>query len=197
MRGAWLILSFVHLSWFSLLVCGSGSESGYNSIRAAYYLFGEELPSGSADGYLKRAAADQKAISLTSQLASAPLQVMGNTVQLQQVFVNLIQNSLNSCEEHGKITVRTWETGDEIIAEVADNGRGMAFEQSEHAFEPFFTTRTHEGGTGLGLSIVHGIVSDHEGTVELQSELGKGTQVLVRFPKSAGDLQKSPGRCFG
>ena len=59
MRKSWLILSIISMSWFSLLGFGAGSENSYNSIRAAYYLFGEELPSGSADGYLKRAAAAQ------------------------------------------------------------------------------------------------------------------------------------------
>jgi signal transduction histidine kinase len=68
---------------------------------------------------------------------------------------------------------------------VSDDGRGMDNESKARIFEPFFTTRQNEGGTGLGLSVAHGIVTDHSGTIRVESKAGTGTSVVVCLPRHA------------
>jgi signal transduction histidine kinase len=65
---------------------------------------------------------------------------------------------------------------------VKDNGGGIDAETRKHVFDPFFTTRLHEGGSGLGLSVAHGIVANHGGSLQVQSELGTGTSVTLEMP---------------
>ncbi len=66
----------------------------------------------------------------------------------------------------------------------------MTAEEREHAFDPFYTTRQQKGGTGLGLSIVHGIVTDHSGTIDIDSQLGKGTRVIIELPVEVRENSK-------
>lgn len=104
--------------------------------------------------------------------------------QLHQVFVNLITNACNAApEEGGIVRLSTRLHGhDRIRVEVQDNGVGIQSTELSRVFEPFFSTRRKGKGTGLGLSIVKNIIEDHRGTIEIQSELGKGTTVLVTLP---------------
>ncbi|MCS7264973.1 MAG: response regulator [Armatimonadetes bacterium] len=111
--------------------------------------------------------------------------IMGNESELRQVFINLLFNSVDAIiskgEKIGKITVRTRRHEGWTIFEVADNGVGMDEETKQRCFEPFFTTKG-EAGSGLGLSMVYGIVQRHEGRIEVESELGKGTLFRIWFP---------------
>jgi two-component system NtrC family sensor kinase len=102
---------------------------------------------------------------------------------LQQVVLNLITNAWEAGA--GQITVETRPIGDppdrvEIV--VADTGPGIAPEDQRRMFDAFFTTRSD--GTGLGLSITHGIVRDHEGTIHVESEPGKGTRFVISLPRA-------------
>ena len=106
--------------------------------------------------------------------------------QLHQVFVNLITNACNAAKEHGgKLHLSTGPIGrDKIRLRIADDGVGIADEDLERVFEPFFSTRRRGKGTGLGLSIVNSIIERHHGEIVIESELGRGTTVLVTLPGS-------------
>jgi len=109
--------------------------------------------------------------------------VLGRAVELEQVFVNLVRNGIESKDEGARVTVRTGSDPDFARVTINDDGRGMNDEQKMRIFDPFFTTRQSEGGTGLGLSIVHGIVSGHGGTIRIDSQPQVGTRVLVCLPR--------------
>ena len=107
--------------------------------------------------------------------------------QLQQVFLNLLNNALAAVADGGRIAVTTWEKDSETVAVVIeDNGCGMSLETLSHVFEPFFTTKKDKG-TGLGLPITYGIVKKLGGAIDVQSREGKGTTFTVYLPKRASE----------
>ena len=110
--------------------------------------------------------------------------VRGTPQDLQQVFLNVIQNAAEAIEARGTIRVSTVQVADDIYVTVEDDGCGMGPERIERAFDPFYTTKTGEG-RGLGLTISHQIVSHHGGDIELESEKGRGTIVRVRLPSAS------------
>lgn len=109
---------------------------------------------------------------------------------LMQVFGNLIFNAVEAMPRGGKLIFRTTAEAQALIAEVIDEGIGIAGEVRKKIFEPFFTTK--QKGKGLGLSIVHGIVSRHGGTVGVQSEVGRGVPPGAGGERRAGS--RSPHR---
>ena len=104
--------------------------------------------------------------------------------QLHQVFVNLITNACNAApEEGGRVRLSTRLHGhDQIQIEVEDNGVGIGPTELSRVFEPFFSTRRKGKGTGLGLSIVKNIIEEHRGSIEIESEVGQHTRVLITLP---------------
>ena len=102
--------------------------------------------------------------------------------QLGQVFLNLLHNAAQSIGRRGRIVVRTQRENGSVVAEVEDNGCGMAPEVMERVFEPFYTTKPRGMGTGLGLSIARKIVEKHGGRIEVKSEPGRGTKFRMSFP---------------
>ena len=103
--------------------------------------------------------------------------------QLNQVFMNLLVNAAHAMgEQRGCITIRTGTAGDCVWLEFADNGCGMPPEIQQKVFDPFFTTKPVGKGTGLGLSLAYGIIQDHRGRIELDSEVGKGTTFRITLP---------------
>jgi two-component system, NtrC family, sensor kinase len=127
------------------------------------------------------------------QLAEDLPHIASDRGQLQQVFLNLLNNSLAAVEDGGRVAVTTWEKDPDTIAvTIEDNGCGMSQETLTHIFEPFFTTKKGKG-TGLGLPITYGIVKKLGGSIEVRSQEGKGTTFTVSLPKrtkeaSGGDL---------
>jgi two-component system NtrC family sensor kinase len=101
---------------------------------------------------------------------------------LNQVIMNVLSNAIDAIEGDGEITIRTGREDGMCVIAIADTGRGMPPEVRERIFEPFFTTKPVGAGTGLGLSISYGIVQKHKGTLEVQSEPGNGTEVVIRVP---------------
>ncbi len=95
--------------------------------------------------------------------------------QLNQVFLNLLVNAGHAITERGVITIATRQIDNEICISVADSGQGIAPEHLARIFDPFFTTKPIGKGTGLGLSLSYGIVQKHNGRIEVQSTVGKGT----------------------
>jgi PAS domain S-box-containing protein len=105
--------------------------------------------------------------------------------QINQVFLNLLINAAHAIDGKGTIVVRTGYDDEVVWVEIEDNGSGIAPQHLDHIFEPFFTTKPVGKGTGLGLSIVYGIVQEHRGTIDVKSEVGKGTVFRVALPRSA------------
>jgi signal transduction histidine kinase len=103
---------------------------------------------------------------------------------INQVIVNLISNAADAIPEKGEILIRTQALKDKVRISVKDNGSGMTDEVKKKLFTPFFTTKGPGKGTGLGLSITYNIVYDqHHGSIEIQSEPGKGSTFTVTVPK--------------
>ncbi len=105
--------------------------------------------------------------------------------QLQQVFLNILDNAIDAVGNFGKIQVRSGvdsSLGSGLFVEIADNGPGMSKEMAKRIFDPFFTTKAPGQGTGLGLSISHSIVEKLGGKIEVETEQGRGTTFTIRFP---------------
>jgi len=93
-------------------------------------------------------------------------------------------NSAHSIDIHGEIRVKTGRENDWVFISIADTGCGMTPEVKAKIFDPFFTTKRVGSGTGLGLSVAYGIINKHQGRIEVQSEVGKGTLFTVWLPIS-------------
>jgi hypothetical protein len=129
----------------------------------------------------------QKAgVATEAHLAADLPNVRGNAGKLQQVFLNLLINARDAMAAGGTITLRTWADGGFAHVEVADTGQGIAEENLARIYDPFFSTKGPKKGTGLGLSITYGIVQEHNGIIEVDSEIGRGTRFHLEFPSTNG-----------
>jgi len=102
--------------------------------------------------------------------------------KLNQVFMNILTNSVLSIKSKGDIFVETSQDGDHARISIRDSGVGMPPEVKDHIFEPFFTTRPVGEGTGLGLSISYSIIEEHNGTIEVLSKVGEGSEFVITLP---------------
>ena len=126
-------------------------------------------------------------IEVDTRFASDLPQVMGNGVQLQQVFLNIIINAeqaMVGAHGRGKLTVATERVGNIVRASITDDGPGISPNNMKKLFTPFFTTREVGKGTGLSLSICHGIVTEHGGKLYAESKLDAGATFVVELPIS-------------
>lgn len=117
--------------------------------------------------------------------AAAAAEVSADRVQIFRAFQNVIHNAVQAVQEQGpggrvRITARL--DGDQVEVRVADTGPGIPADKLNHVFEPFYTTKTGGKGTGLGLCITQKVVWDHGGTIQLESEPGRGTTVVFHLP---------------
>jgi two-component system, NtrC family, sensor kinase len=103
-------------------------------------------------------------------------------LRLNQVFMNLLLNAAQSIKEHGVVTLRTGQSGNQVWIEIADTGQGVEPQNMNRIFDPFFTTKPVGQGTGLGLALSYGIVEKHLGKIDVQSEIGKGTTFRIWLP---------------
>jgi signal transduction histidine kinase len=122
----------------------------------------------------------RQAIRFETDLAASAT-VAGIGAELREVLTNLIFNAVDAIPGEGVITLRARQQDSGVIVEVIDTGSGMGAEVRQRCLEPFFTTKG-EGGTGLGLAMVFGIIKRHQGALEIESELGKGTTFRIRLP---------------
>lgn len=130
-------------------------------------------------------------ITITEQFQDGLPEVNGDMNQLQQVLLNL---SLNACEampEGGKIAVRTSAENGKVLVTVTDTGCGIKKEHLDQIYEPFFSTKPVGKGTGLGLSVSYGIVQQHGGTIEVDSEEGKGTTFTIVLPEYSEEMAET------
>lgn len=135
--------------------------------------------------------AQRKGIGVSRRLDQGIAPVPADPAQMQELFLNLITNALETMEDGGVLTVIT-----EVLREdgglpgirviLGDTGPGIPPEVSERAFEPFFTTKTSQRGTGLGLAICRRIARDHGGSIRLESSPGQGTRAVVELPARDG-----------
>lgn len=102
--------------------------------------------------------------------------------QINQVFLNLINNSAQAISDTGKILIKTWQEGDFVFVSIQDNGKGMTPDVLKRIFDPFFTTKAVGEGTGLGLSIVWQIVQQHKGKIRVASQPDVGTRFVISLP---------------
>lgn len=103
--------------------------------------------------------------------------------QINQVVMNIVVNGAHAIgSERGRITIRTGVEGDRVWIEISDTGMGIPKENLKRIFDPFFTTKPIGSGTGLGLSLSYGIIQKHNGQIEVDSELNRGTTFRITLP---------------
>jgi len=119
-------------------------------------------------------------VTIETQFEAALDPVSGDDGQLSQVFLNLVINALQAMPSGGTLVLATRRCGGWVEIAVRDGGEGIPREILPHVFDPYFTTRPR--GVGLGLAIAHRIVEGHRGTIDVESEAGKGTTMIVRLP---------------
>ncbi|MFW6175770.1 MAG: sensor histidine kinase, partial [Acidobacteriota bacterium] len=110
-----------------------------------------------------------------------PVQI--NAAEMEQGIIHLVRNALDAGDgEAVPVVVRTYGNESGVVVEVEDDGVGIAPEIRDRIFDPFFTTRRDRGGTGLGLALAHSIVTDHGGTIDLDTEPHRGSVFRVGLP---------------
>lgn len=122
----------------------------------------------------------ERNVTLLKSLAPGLPHCMIDVVRIHEVFLNILQNSIEALNKDGMVKVKTWEDTGKICVEISDNGGGISKEQMNKIFTPFFTTKEH--GSGLGLAFAHRIIKDHGGNISVTSSEGKGATFLVSLP---------------
>ncbi len=132
-------------------------------------------------GFVEKEAAYRN-IAVNVQSDSNLPSIESDRGQLQQVFLNIINNAIEELEGGGRIDILLQRQNEQMVsATISDNGRGIPAEHLQHIFEPFFTTKK-EYGTGLGLSITYGIIEKLGGNISVKSTVGHGTSFTVKLP---------------
>ncbi len=123
------------------------------------------------------------------ELPEPPFTAWGDYALIQQCMMNLIFNAMEATSAGGTITIRggTEKDGERVWLSIADTGHGIRPENLEQIFEPFFSTKETGKGAGLGLSMVYGIIREHNGTIEVESEPGKGAMFKMVLPRKGGE----------
>lgn len=138
------------------------------------------------------AQARVKSVEIFRELGPLP-SLLCDRNQLQQVVVNLCNNAIDAMPDGGKIVVRTSSHAIKnerwIVLEIEDSGSGIPEEIRDKIFNPFFTTKEVGKGTGLGLSLVYEIIQRHKGTIEVKSEVGRGSTFSVSLPVGMHEAQ--------
>lgn len=129
---------------------------------------------------LLRARAREQGVEVDASLPVEPVPVLGDAGQLKQVFLNLLLNAIQSMPGGGLVRVTAAAQEDRVEIRISDAGPGIPPDKLRQVFDPFYTTKSD--GTGLGLAICHSIVEQHQGEIEIESEEGSGTAVVVRLP---------------
>lgn len=139
----------------------------------------------SLNGTLKLLENQLGACAIELHIEKLPL-TQCNISSMKQVFVNLLINAKHACDDlhdqQGKITIKLFANKSNIYIEVADNGCGMDADTLKQMFDPFFTTKPVGQGTGMGMAIVYNVLKEHNGTIEVESEVGKGSLIRCLIP---------------
>ncbi|HET6150451.1 MAG TPA: ATP-binding protein [Polyangia bacterium] len=122
-------------------------------------------------------------IELVRRYATSAPPVRGNAVQLQEAFIQLIRNARAAMDGGGTLTIATTVPDDKLLrVTISDTGHGIDPAHLPRIFDPFFTTKGDWAGIGMGLSVVHKTVEDHGGSIEVDSDVDKGTRFVLTFP---------------
>ena len=128
--------------------------------------------------------ANNKGISLNEDIKKA-LYIMGNANQINRLVANLLKNAIDYNKKNGEVLLSLKKIKHTIVLTIKDTGIGITLNEQKHIFERFYKVdkarSIYEEGSGLGLSIVKEILDFHKGTIKINSELGKGTEVIVSF----------------
>jgi signal transduction histidine kinase/CheY-like chemotaxis protein len=114
--------------------------------------------------------------------ANCDAQIKGDPVELREVLVNMVYNAMDAMPSGGEVRVSTQENRERVVIHITDTGTGMGPEVKQRLFDPFFTTKG-KAGTGMGLAVSFGIIRRHEGSIEVDSEPGRGTTFKISLPK--------------
>lgn len=142
-----------------------------------------------------QALTDGRTIEFNLELEKIPT-IAGNPSELREVLTNLVFNAVDALPTGGAITARTRRVDDQVIVELLDTGIGMSEEVRTRCLEPFFSTKGDQG-TGLGLSMVFGVIKRHEGSLEIESEPGRGATFRITFPSQVKTFQCVPETANG
>jgi signal transduction histidine kinase len=124
-----------------------------------------------------------KKATIRKRLSPLP-PILCNLRKLNQAFLNILMNAIQSIETEGEVTIESRLQGDWIMIGISDNGKGISQEHLSKIFSPFFTTKPVGQGVGLGLSIAYGIVKDHGGRIEVESAIAEKTTFTIYLPAS-------------
>ncbi|HVI07131.1 MAG TPA: ATP-binding protein [Candidatus Binatia bacterium] len=131
-----------------------------------------------------KAASNAAKINCEMQLDPQLQMAMLDSDLLHRAISNLVLNGIEAMPEGGVLTLRTRQESGKIAIEITDTGAGLTAEECEKIFTPYYTSK--KNGTGLGLAIVQSVVSDHGGTIRVQSEKGRGTTFVIELPAVSG-----------
>jgi two-component system, NtrC family, nitrogen regulation sensor histidine kinase NtrY len=126
-------------------------------------------------------------ISCELQLDSHLEPVSADAELLHRAISNLVVNAMDAMPQGGGLTMRTRDEGGKVLIEVADTGAGLTPEECEQIFTPYYTSKQH--GTGLGLAIVQSVVSDHGGSIRVQSQPGQGATFMIELPRGSNAVR--------
>ncbi len=127
-------------------------------------------------------------IAIKEEYAEGLPDILVDVSQIEQVFLNIINNSMDAMPHGGTLTVKSFLAGRYIAVSVSDKGRGIETEMLPRIFEPFFTTKDKVSGAGLGLSVSLGIIERHGGKIDVESSVGEGTKFTVRLPVNEAEV---------
>jgi signal transduction histidine kinase len=120
--------------------------------------------------------------NLSTELPDQPLMLTYDPQQIEQVLINMIHNAVQAMPNKGSLSVALKHVDGTAQISIQDTGCGITPEQQKRIFDPFFTTKPEGEGTGLGLSVSYGIIANHNGRIDVQSEVGKGTTFTIVLP---------------
>lgn len=132
--------------------------------------------------YFLEARCTKDGVAIQRHLSPTIPDIVADPSQLNQVLVNLVVNAIQAMPGGGVLKITTKEMGERVALTIEDNGMGMSPSVMKRIFDPFFTTKDIHEGTGLGLPVVHGIVTSHGGTIEVESAPGRGSKFEVLLP---------------
>ena len=132
-------------------------------------------------------------IEVQLRMPAEEVVVIGNAIQLEQVFLNLLTNARDAINDRPqkRITITCVTTPDVVEVRVRDTGPGIPPEVERRIFDPFFTTKEVGAGTGLGLSITYSIIQEHQGNITLESHDGEGALFVIRLPRKQETAERT------
>jgi signal transduction histidine kinase len=150
-----------------------------NVIQRVRSLYG---PAGTVASHGVAADQEQSKIRFTVELSAEPMPLDADPELLHRALSNLVLNAMDAMPEGGALTLSAQPRGNQIELRVADTGEGLTPEECERLFTPYYTTKQH--GTGLGLAIVQSVITDHAGTIAVESRAGGGATFVITLPRA-------------